>query len=80
MGFILRPPLTNNIIFDTVFNFSDPWVLLSKGMMPNSQGHYEDHLPYLEKLNNYFFYFYFLHLYWSIIALQWCVSFCFITK
>ena len=22
----------------------------------------------------------FLHLYWSIIALQWCVSFCFITK
>ena len=24
--------------------------------------------------------FFFLHLYWSIIALQWCVSFCFITK
>ena len=23
---------------------------------------------------------FFLHLYWSIIALQWCVSFCFITK
>ena len=22
----------------------------------------------------------FLHLYWSIIALQWCASFCFITK
>ena len=22
----------------------------------------------------------FIHLYWSIIALQWCVSFCFITK
>ena len=25
-------------------------------------------------------FFFFLHLYWSIIALQWCVSFCFITK
>ena len=24
--------------------------------------------------------FFFKHLYWSIIALQWCVSFCFITK
>ena len=24
--------------------------------------------------------FFFLHLYWSILALQWCVSFCFITK
>ena len=23
---------------------------------------------------------FFKHLYWSIIALQWCVSFCFITK
>ena len=23
---------------------------------------------------------FFLHLFWSIIALQWCVSFCFITK
>ena len=28
----------------------------------------------------YFILFYFKHLYWSIIALQWCVSFCFITK
>ena len=27
-----------------------------------------------------FFLFFFFHLYWSIIALQWCVSFCFITK
>ena len=26
------------------------------------------------------FFFFFWHLYWSIIALQWCVSFCFITK
>ena len=26
------------------------------------------------------FSFSFKHLYWSIIALQWCVSFCFITK
>ena len=26
------------------------------------------------------FFFFFKHLYWSIIALQWCVSFCFITK
>ena len=25
-------------------------------------------------------FFFFKHLYWSIIALQWCVSFCFITK
>ena len=25
------------------------------------------------------FFFFFKHLYWSIIALQWCVSFCFIT-
>ena len=25
-------------------------------------------------------FFFWLHLYWSIIALQWCVSFCFITK
>ena len=24
--------------------------------------------------------YFFKHLYWSIIALQWCVSFCFITK
>ena len=24
--------------------------------------------------------FFFKHLYWSIIALQWCVTFCFITK
>lgn len=40
MGFILRPPLTNNIISDTVLNFSDPWILLSKRMMHNSQGHY----------------------------------------
>ena len=29
----------------------------------------------------FFFYFlFFKHLYWSIIALQWCVSFCFLTK
>ena len=28
----------------------------------------------------FFFEFFFQHLYWSIIALQWCVSFCFITK
>ena len=27
-----------------------------------------------------YMYFFFKHLYWSIIALQWCVSFCFITK
>ena len=27
-----------------------------------------------------FFFHFFKHLYWSIIALQWCVSFCFITK
>ena len=27
-----------------------------------------------------FFLFFFKQLYWSIIALQWCVSFCFITK
>ena len=27
-----------------------------------------------------FFILFFNHLYWSIIALQWCVSFCFITK
>ena len=27
-----------------------------------------------------FIYLFFKHLYWSIIALQWCVSFCFITK
>ena len=27
-----------------------------------------------------FFLSFFQHLYWSIIALQWCVSFCFITK
>ena len=27
-----------------------------------------------------FTFFFFKHLYWSIIALQWCVSFCFITK
>ena len=25
-------------------------------------------------------FFFFKHLYWSIIALQWCVSFCYITK
>ena len=25
-------------------------------------------------------FFFFKHLYWSIIALQWCVSFCFITE
>ena len=28
----------------------------------------------------YLFIYLFKHLYWSIIALQWCVSFCFITK
>ena len=27
-----------------------------------------------------FFFIFLKHLYWSIIALQWCVSFCFITK
>ena len=26
------------------------------------------------------YFFFFKHLYWSIIALQWCVSFCVITK
>ena len=35
--------------------------------------------------SEFIFYFYFIfnffkHLYWSIIALQWCVSFCFITE
>ena len=25
-------------------------------------------------------FFFFLHIYWSIIALQWCVSFCFIAQ
>ena len=29
---------------------------------------------------HFFIFFFFKHLYWSIIALQWCVSFCFITK
>ena len=28
----------------------------------------------------FFLFFFFKHLYWSIIASQWCVSFCFITK
>ena len=32
------------------------------------------------KLYFLFIYLLFKHLYWSIIALQWCVSFCFITK
>ena len=32
------------------------------------------------ELNTSFYSFFFSHLYWSIIALQWCVSFCFITK
>ena len=27
-----------------------------------------------------YIYIFFKHLYWSVIALQWCVSFCFITK
>ena len=27
-----------------------------------------------------YYFFFFKHLYWSIIALQWCVSFCSITK
>ena len=27
-----------------------------------------------------FLFFVFLHLYWIITALRWCVSFCFITK
>ena len=31
-------------------------------------------------LTGYSFFFFFKHLYWSIIALQWCVSFRFITK
>ena len=31
-------------------------------------------------LSMFLFEFFFKHLYWSIIALQWCVSFCFITK
>ena len=30
--------------------------------------------------NLFYFILFFKHLYWSIIALQWCVSFCFITK
>ena len=30
--------------------------------------------------SSFLFFFFFKHVYWSIIALQWCISFCFITK
>ena len=36
---------------------------------------YYDQFKYVEDIS-----FFFKHLYWSIIALRWCVSFCFITK
>ena len=37
------------------------------------------YIPYTKKLF-YFIGFFLKHLYWCIITLQWCVSFCFITK
>ena len=38
-------------------------------------------LPCIATQVNFFLsFFFFKHLYWSIIAFQWCVSFCFITK
>ena len=30
--------------------------------------------------SSFLFFFFFNHVFWSIIALQWCISFCFITK
>ena len=36
--------------------------------------------PFLFIFFIFYFFYFFKHLYWSIIASQWCVSFCFITK
>ena len=40
----------------------------------------ECHLKKKIQNNTTCLFFFFKHLYWSIIALQWCVSFCFIKK